>query len=248
MIKKIYDKNREFAIIKYSENIYTNYKKHMHPILSFGAIEEGSGLVLFNDKNIELSHNNLVIFNRYELHCTKNINGKGYYNLYINSNWLESNFNSLIVCKNVINFNILNDIKEALFNNKSQNLVEVIKFILSNSCKEFKDNRSDIVKSIIKYIHSNIKEKISIDLIAKELSYNKEYLIRKFKDEMHITPQQYIISLKAHISSNSLIDSNSNIVDISYEFSFFDQSHYNKSFKNIYGVSPKKYKKSIIYK
>jgi len=248
MIKKIYDNNQPFATIKYSKDIYSNYKKHMHPILSFGLLEEGRGLILFNNRSVELTPNNLVIFNRYELHCTKDINGKGYYNLYINSNWLESNFNNLIICNNLIDFNILNEIKEAFFNNKSQNLIDVVKFILSSRCKEFKDNRSDIVKSIIKYIHTNIKDKISIDLIAKELSYNKEYLIRKFKDEMNITPQQYIISLKTHISSNSLIDSNSNVVDISYEFSFFDQSHYNRAFKNIYGISPKKYKKSIIYK
>jgi len=249
MVRKLFDSNgRYFATIKYSKKIYSNYKKHMHPVLSFGIVEDGTLLVEFNSFNIKLTKDKIVVFNQFELHCSKNIDAKGYYNIYISQEWLNSKFNSKVSYNNIIDYKgITTIVKDAYKNVKGDTLAKAIETIINSYCYKVEYKNSKVVDAVLEYIYTNIKYKISIDTIAKELAYSKEYLIRIFKSQMGMTPGQFIVALKLDMSSQLLLNSSCSVVDVSSEFSFFDQSHYIKTFKSIYGVSPKSYKKSIFY-
>jgi AraC-like DNA-binding protein len=49
-------------------------------------------------------------------------------------------------------------------------------------------------------------------------------------------------------SSKRLIHSNSELTEIAYLYNFTDLAHFSKTFKRFIGISPKKYKESIIEK
>ena len=248
MVKKLFLNGRYFATIKYSKDLYSNYKKHMHPTLSFGIVEDGTLLVEFNSFNIKLTKDKVVAFNQFELHRSKNIDAKGYYSIYINQEWLDSKLKSRVSCNNIVEYKGISAIVKDAYNSaKSDNLATAIEAIISSFCTKAEYKNSKVVDTVLDYIYTNIKYKISIDTIAKELAYSKEYLIRTFKSQMGMTPGQFIVALKLDMSSQLLLSSSCSVVDVSSEFSFFDQSHYIKTFKSIYGVSPKSYKKSIFY-
>ena len=248
MIKKLFCSSGEFfATVKYSSKVYCNYKKHMHPVLSFGVIEEGSMQIEFENSKVILQKDSLVAFNKFKLHHSKNIDAKGYYSIYISQEWLKKRFKN-IDCLDLIEYkNISSLIKNALMQNNCDELSLIFEKIIKDNSVNNTNKSCEVVDSMIEHIYNNINDKISIDSIAKELQFSKEYLIRKFKKQMGLTPQQFILSLKVHLSSVMLLNNNSNITDISYSYSFFDQSHYIKTFKDIYGISPKNYKKSIFY-
>ena len=53
------------------------------------------------------------------------------------------------------------------------------------------------------------------------------------------------ILMKKIFSSKKLIDSNSELTDIAYQYNFTDLAHFSKTFKRFIGVSPKKYQESL---
>jgi len=65
---------------------------------------------------------------------------------------------------------------------------------------------------------------------------------------MKITPQEFIINQKINIAKQQLLSqTKDNLITISYNNGFYDQSHFNRNFKRIFATTPNSYKKSILY-
>ena len=85
----------------------------------------------------------------------------------------------------------------------------------------------------------NIDITPSIEDIAINFKLSKEHIIRIFKKQMGITPHAYILNHKVNQAKNMLINNKKNsILNISLEAGFYDQSHFIKSFKKVYAITP----------
>jgi len=62
-----------------------------------------------------------------------------------------------------------------------------------------------------------------------------------------MTPINYIL-MKKVFSSKMLINSNTELTTLAYQYNFTDLAHFSKTFKRFVGISPKKYQQSIIEK
>ena len=96
------------------------------------------------------------------------------------------------------------------------------------------------VYPIIDYIHRNMAEKLSLDLLAQKFFMNKFYLCSLFKDVTGITPNQYLINCrimkaKEYLSRDISVESVCGLVG------FNNLSHFSRSFKQHVGVSPKQF-------
>ncbi|NDV18402.1 AraC family transcriptional regulator [Pseudodesulfovibrio sp. JC047] len=94
------------------------------------------------------------------------------------------------------------------------------------------------------YIHDNITEDISIDVLSGVASLSKYHFIRLFRNQFGLTPHQYILNLKINKVRISL-ESGTAVSDVAQDFGFFDVSHLNRSFKRFYGITPKQYQQQI---
>lgn len=264
IMKILYTKeNQIFGEIKYIKNIFTDYKMHFHYMLSFGIIEKGSLGIIYKNNNTVLSPNSIAIFNPYQSHQTKNINATGYYTIYLDIDWCKkiqselflnsSNFIPLSTSK-VDNDKILRLCQDILSTDNKykyiEQLINIIKNIFLNySYNNVEKNKICTLSNQIKqYIHSNINFKISINNIANDLGYNKSYLIRLFKKETGITPQNFIINQRINMAKKQLNKfKQTSLTTIAYDNGFYDQSHFNRNFKKIFATTPKSHKKSISY-
>jgi AraC-like DNA-binding protein len=73
---------------------------------------------------------------------------------------------------------------------------------------------------------------------------NKFGFSRKFKALTGMTPMNYILMHKI-FSSKKLINKNSELTDIAYDYNFTDMAHFSKTFKRYVGLSPKNYQESL---
>lgn len=97
-----------------------------------------------------------------------------------------------------------------------------------------------------------IKNKIEIapennddtDDFSQSVFVSKYYFIRKFKEYSGLTPHQFQIQNRIRKSQKMLIAGMS-IADTAVFLGFFDQSHFDKYFKKIVGLSPKEYIGSV---
>lgn len=263
-MKKIYDKSGNlFAELNYSKEYFLNYSKHSHDTFCISIIGSGELEIEFHSSKDEyLSPKQLVIFNPNQVHHTKSKSKstQHYYNLHVNYKYAkklqESIFkeeSSFFSVENIIDDKKLyEDLLKSfenflLYNENIQEKIEnILLHIFSNFCikeKEEKNEEHLLCEKVKNYIIKNIEEQISLEDIAKEVSYNESYITRVFKNKCGLTPHAYLINKRIQKAKNRLSkDENINLSLLSSEVGFYDQSHFSKVFKRVFAQSPNKYK------
>lgn len=110
--------------------------------------------------------------------------------------------------------------------------------------KEIKNIASDVLTAI-NYINKNLTEKITLTELAKISNVSVNSLERHFIATLNMTPYTYIQKKRLAYSAK-LLCSDISVLDACYESGFTDYPHYIALFKKYYGLTPLKYKKSII--
>lgn len=98
-----------------------------------------------------------------------------------------------------------------------------------------------LIVRAIDYIHENITDPLSLNIIAKHLNKSKSYVCSLFKEEVGISMMDYINSHKIEESLYFLNYSNMSISDIAYLFSFCNPGYFTRLFKKYTGKTPQVY-------
>ncbi len=105
-------------------------------------------------------------------------------------------------------------------------------------------DETDIV-SAISYINENYSKRIDIDELLKISMLSKTSFYQRFRDITGKSPSQYIISVRLASAQNMLRNTSLSIEDIATSVGFYDRAHFVKAYKNHFGISPTKYKKTF---
>ncbi|OQB24213.1 MAG: Transposon Tn10 TetD protein [Firmicutes bacterium ADurb.Bin182] len=101
---------------------------------------------------------------------------------------------------------------------------------------------SAVIRNAIRYIDSNLSEKISVNEIAKAVFVHPNYLSSLFKKEMGIPLSGFIRQRRIEEAKNFIRFSNSTIAEIANFYQFSSQSHFIKVFRQITGITPMNYR------
>ncbi len=104
------------------------------------------------------------------------------------------------------------------------------------------DTNSRHISACKEYIYSHIKERITIEDLADELGVSSSYLSRLFKKETGDSVSAYIRKQKIEKARNLLRYSDYSVIEIANRLSFSSQSHFIQQFREIVGMTPKKYR------
>ena len=127
---------------------------------------------------------------------------------------------------------------------QSESVLEAVLLLFTLHQVEKHKTTSDIDK-VINHLKYSPEIEIQLEQLAEQIYISKYYLIRKFKSIVGLTPHQFQIQNKIR-HSQELIEEGKELIEISNEMGFYDQSHFIKSFNKVVGVSPKEYKDSIV--
>jgi YesN/AraC family two-component response regulator len=94
----------------------------------------------------------------------------------------------------------------------------------------------------VNYIYSHLHKKITVDELAKHTGLSPSYLSRLFKKETGESITGYIIRRKINAAKNMLKYSGYSLSQISETLAFSCQSYFTKIFKDLEGVTPKRYR------
>lgn len=101
---------------------------------------------------------------------------------------------------------------------------------------------SEHLRSAFVYIREHIKENILLDDLSTSLFMSKRQMIRVFKKETGMTPNEYITMCRIMKSREYLIKGEP-ILKVCEMVGYSDESHFIRTFKKIMGITPKKYAK-----
>ncbi|MDR3309775.1 MAG: AraC family transcriptional regulator [Oscillospiraceae bacterium] len=101
---------------------------------------------------------------------------------------------------------------------------------------------SDVVFKVTNYIKQNCSDKLTLDLLAREVYLSKSYLSSVFKQETGMSLTSYITKVRIEKSKKMLLEDNIGLAAIAGQCGFKDQSYFTKVFKKETGISPKRFR------
>ena len=129
--------------------------------------------------------------------------------------------------KDVIADFALKELLIRLMQTQARNLVE------KNTLK----NKSRI-GFVADYIKKNLHQKLSIDVIAKMAYVSKSNFFKMFKEELGISPNEFIIQERIKKAKEMLMHNNS-VNEVAFSTGFSDTNYFIRVFKQMEGVTPK---------
>jgi len=113
--------------------------------------------------------------------------------------------------------------------------------VISSSYKEL------YIKKSLQFVEANYSRKLYISEMAKSVGLNKNYFSAFFKENIGVTPQQYIIKFRINKACELMSNSGLTISDISRSVGYDDTLGFSKVFKKEKGMSPKSYRENLHY-
>lgn len=101
---------------------------------------------------------------------------------------------------------------------------------------------SQPIQACCEYIEMHLEDKLSLPILAQQTGYTEDYLTRKFKREMSVTPVVYIRNQRLERSALLLRTTRDDIQEISEQLQFCSQSYFADNFRKRFGVSPTEYR------
>ena len=100
---------------------------------------------------------------------------------------------------------------------------------------------SDAIIKIKNYIAKHIQDPITANDLAKAAGYSQFHMSRMFKDEVGISPFEYIRQERLTAAAHALRSGERRIVDVALDFVFDSHEGFTRAFSKGFGISPKKY-------
>jgi len=139
---------------------------------------------------------------------------------------------NLILNKNNIPFNIN---------------IDPVRIELRQSTEKY--NISDsYVKTVLDYIHENIRLNISIDELTAIVPLSRRNLEKKFREATGTSVHQFILDKKVDLISTELLTTDKDLLDIAIETGFNDVRNVYRIFKKYTGYTPVSFRKKYLRK
>lgn len=101
-----------------------------------------------------------------------------------------------------------------------------------------RNSRSEIVDSIIEYIHEHCESILDNKKIAEVFNFHPNYINKMMVAHTGVSLHQYVLNVKIQKAVELMSDSMVPVAELAYMLGFVDASHFIKAFKKRMGVSP----------
>ncbi|MBE0404609.1 AraC family transcriptional regulator [Halomonas citrativorans] len=102
-------------------------------------------------------------------------------------------------------------------------------------------SRPDALLGLAKeYIHAHLDTDLSLEAISQAAHLSKFHFLRLFRQQLGITPYQYVINCRVNAACSAL-EKGAPLSEVTFRYGFTDLSHFNRRFKRIYGLTPHQY-------
>jgi len=246
-----------------------SYSKHAHEEYSLGVTLQGRQDFFCKNAFYKSASGNVLIFNPEDVHDGHSGGEQQlkYKMLYVHPDEFRSLFNALgyqqnsilrlnqpMVDNPILRHQILRFSSIIQQSNYSKMEFESGLFQIAQSLVAMSGNldlgtqKSKRVDTLLlrarDYILESLEHNISIDDIANVANMSKFHFIRQFRLQFGITPHQYVLSCRVNLARR-IIESGKSLNQAAFAAGFADDSHLNRHFKRVYGLTPRRFQRQF---
>ena len=140
-----------------------------------------------------------------------------------------------------------NNDSDLLFGHMIENII-IENYIRSREASLSLGSCSEDILFILEYMRAHMTEKIDVDLLAEKIHLSHVGLIWKFKQQLGLTPMEYLIMIRLRHAKELLIESKMMISEIAQSCGYSSQYYFSNAFKKSFGMSPSEFRKIHIDK
>ena len=131
--------------------------------------------------------------------------------------------------------------------NRTAELLRFLSYIMENGSGA-KDDVPDYSKTVyarlaMQYLDNHFMHRIKISELADYIGIDRSYLTKSFREEYHVSPQEYLIRLRMEKAEYLLENSAEPVASIASQVGYPDALAFSKIFKQRNGLSPTEYRR-----
>ncbi|QGH35588.1 helix-turn-helix domain-containing protein [Gracilibacillus salitolerans] len=147
-------------------------------------------------------------------------------------------FDSIDMIRQHHSLKSFDELKNWILYNVIQSLI--IKLDAKNESKNKK-----ISYKIIRMIHENYNQNISLEFVSSRLHYNPNYLSNIFQKEIGYTFTEYLLEYRINKAKHWLTTTNMSVKSIATELQYKNSQNFIRSFRKMEGITPGKYRSNF---
>jgi AraC-like DNA-binding protein len=89
-------------------------------------------------------------------------------------------------------------------------------------------------------LHDCVSENVTLDDLARDVGLSRAYVVHAFQRVFHLPPYEYLMHLRV-AKARVMLMAGERPIDVAHACGFCDQSHMNRWFREVVGVTPGKY-------
>jgi AraC family transcriptional regulator len=93
------------------------------------------------------------------------------------------------------------------------------------------------------FLHDNFAESFVLEDVVKVAGVHAVHLSRVFRKRFGCTIGEYVRRLRVEFAARKMFETDEAFSEIAHAAGFADQSHFNRTFKGIYGITPAEYRR-----
>lgn len=237
-------------------------RRHAHEEFSVGLVIQGSSNVSGMDRNFTVQAGSIITIPPGVVHqCNPvDLSRWQFQMLYLKSDWVQSLFDTPLR-ELPISVRSLSDKdyprmmhfferlrSDSEFLAKESDLITGLDYFLNfEPCFQLPSDgllsHNGALQRVRQYLAANYLEKISLDDLARVAGLSKYYLLRYFTKVYRTSPHAYQTMLRVNHAKIELLKRRDQpITMIAQDAGFYDQSHFEKVFKQYSGTTPLDYR------
>lgn len=244
------------------EGIMQKFPKHFHEYYVLGFLESGRRRLLCQNTEHFTAAGDVLLFNPEDSHACEQVDDDAmdYRCLNIPADVFEKIAADVAgrVCRPRFTSPVIRDSEAAYHLHELHRLImagraglekeEILYFLIEHlisACTEpgltARPAASRKIQSVCEYMESHFAEVIALDELSRIAGLNKYTLLRTFTRQLGLAPHQYLQTIRIG-RAKKMLEAGSQPLETALATGFADQSHFTKFFKNLIGLTPRRYR------
>lgn len=138
-------------------------------------------------------------------------------------------------------FRAINSTDEGMIGREYYIAGKIMEFLSTLVRPDSDDGQKTFVDTAVEFIQKNYTRPVTMDGMAEQLHITQSYFTTAFRQQMGISPYQYLMDLRLARAAELIAENGYNVSEAAISVGYNSIYNFSKMFKKKYGVSPSRY-------